>query len=50
VDGRLIVEGGRIVAFDMAPILAEVRGLVRRQRNRDPDLQDWAARIEEIVP
>jgi cytosine/adenosine deaminase-related metal-dependent hydrolase len=50
VDGKLIVEGGRIVAFDMEPILAEVRGLVQRQRNRAPDLQRWAARMEELVP
>jgi hypothetical protein len=50
VDGKLIVEGGRIVAFDMDPILAEVRGIVQRQRNRAPDLQRWAARMEEIVP
>jgi hypothetical protein len=38
------------VAFDMEPILAEVRGLVRRQRDRGRDLQRWAARMEEIVP
>jgi cytosine/adenosine deaminase-related metal-dependent hydrolase len=50
VDGKLIVAGGRIVAFDMEPILAEVRGLVRRQRDRGHDLQRWAARMEEIVP
>ena len=50
VDGKLIVAGGRIVAFDMEPILAEVRGLVQRQRSRAPDLQKWAARMEEIAP
>src|ERR1700692_4170606 len=50
VDGKLIVAGGRIVAFDMETILAEVRGLVRRQRDRGHDLQRWAARMEEIVP
>lgn len=50
VDGKLIVAGGRIVAFDMEPILAEVRGLVRRQRDRGRDLQRWAVRMEGIVP
>jgi 5-methylthioadenosine/S-adenosylhomocysteine deaminase len=50
VDGKLIVQGGRIVAFDMEPILAEVRGLVQRQRDRSRDLQRWAARVEEMVP
>ena len=50
VDGKLIVEGGRIVAFDTAPILAEVRDLVRRQRDRGRNLQSWAARMEELVP
>ena len=32
VDGKILVEGGRITAFDMQPILSEVRDLVRRQR------------------
>jgi cytosine/adenosine deaminase-related metal-dependent hydrolase len=50
VDGKLIVEGGHIVAFDMQPILAEVRGLVRRQQDRGRNLQGWAARMEELVP
>jgi 5-methylthioadenosine/S-adenosylhomocysteine deaminase len=50
VDGKLIVEHGRIVAFDMQPILAEVRGFVQRQRDRGHNLQQWAARMEELVP
>jgi 5-methylthioadenosine/S-adenosylhomocysteine deaminase len=50
VDGKLIVQGGRIVAFDMEPILAEVRGLVQRQRDRSSELQRWAAHMEEMVP
>jgi cytosine/adenosine deaminase-related metal-dependent hydrolase len=50
VDGKVLVQGGRIVAFDMQPILDEVRGLVRRQRDRGRDLQAWAARMEELVP
>ena len=50
VDGKILVEGGRITAFDMQPILSEVRDLVRRQRARNGPLQDWAARMEELVP
>jgi 5-methylthioadenosine/S-adenosylhomocysteine deaminase len=50
IAGKVIVAGGRIVAFDMQPILDEVRGLVRRQRDRSGDIQRWAARMEELVP
>jgi 5-methylthioadenosine/S-adenosylhomocysteine deaminase len=50
VGGKVIVAGRRIVAFDMRPILDEVRGLVRTQRARAPTLQIWAARMEELVP
>jgi hypothetical protein len=50
VDGRIVVESGKITAFDMQPILAEVRDLVRHQRARNSGLQDWAARMEELVP
>jgi cytosine/adenosine deaminase-related metal-dependent hydrolase len=50
VNGKVLVEGGRIVAFDMQPILAETRGLVQRQRERSPGLQQWAARMEQLVP
>ncbi len=50
VDGKVIVEGKRMVAFDMEPILSEVRGLVRHQRDRNRDLHAWAARMEKLVP
>jgi cytosine/adenosine deaminase-related metal-dependent hydrolase len=50
VDGRIVVESGRIVAFDMQPILDEVRGLVRRHRSRNRDLQNWVAHIEAALP
>ncbi len=50
VNGKVIVEGKRIVAFDMEPILSELRGLVRHQRDRNRDLYAWAARIEQLVP
>jgi hypothetical protein len=38
------------VAFDMQPILDEVRGLARRQRDRNRGLHEWAARMEKLVP
>lgn len=50
VGGKVLVKGGRITAFDMQPILDEVRGLVQRQRDRAPGLQHWAARMEQLVP
>ena len=50
VDGKILVEGRKIVAFDMEPILSEVRDLVRHQRDRNNGLQAWATRIAELVP
>jgi 5-methylthioadenosine/S-adenosylhomocysteine deaminase len=49
VDGRVVVEGRRIVAFDMQPILDEVRGLVHRHRARNRDLQILVAHIEAAL-
>ncbi|MGA7327076.1 MAG: amidohydrolase [Rhodomicrobium sp.] len=49
VDGRVVVENRRLVAFDIEPILAEVRELVPRLRERNRGLQDWAARLERLV-
>jgi len=48
--GKVIVADRRIVSFDPQPVLAEVRGLVRRQRDRNRNLQAWAARMEQLVP
>lgn len=45
VGGRVLVEGRRIVAFDPAPVLAEVRGLVRHLRTRNHALHAAAARL-----
>jgi cytosine/adenosine deaminase-related metal-dependent hydrolase len=50
VDGSVVVESGKITAFDMQPILAEVRDLVQNQRARNSGLQGWAVRMEELVP
>ncbi len=50
VAGKIVVEAGRIVAFDPEPILREARGFVSRQRARNAGLQRWATRIGELVP
>jgi 5-methylthioadenosine/S-adenosylhomocysteine deaminase len=50
IDGKVIVEDRRIVAFDMQPILGEVRDLVRHQRERNRDLHAWASQMENLVP
>jgi 5-methylthioadenosine/S-adenosylhomocysteine deaminase len=49
IGGRVVVEQRRIMAFDVAPILAEARGMVERLRDRNAGLQAWAAKIEEAV-
>jgi 5-methylthioadenosine/S-adenosylhomocysteine deaminase len=43
VDGRILVESGRIVAFDPEPVLREVKDLVRHVRDRNEALQGFAA-------
>jgi len=49
VDGRVLLEGGRIVAFDPVPILAEARDMVRHLRARNASLHGLAARIAALV-
>ena len=48
--GKVMVEQGRIVAFDPEPILNEARDLVRHLRGRSAALQNWAKQVEEAVP
>jgi 5-methylthioadenosine/S-adenosylhomocysteine deaminase len=43
VDGAILVEGGRIVAFDPKPVLEEARDLVRHVRARNGALRGFAA-------
>ena len=45
VDGRILVDGGRIVAFDPVPILAEARHLAGTLRERNRALHDFAAHV-----
>jgi cytosine/adenosine deaminase-related metal-dependent hydrolase len=49
IGGRIVVEKRRIMTFDVAPILAEARGMVGRLRDRNAALQAWAAKIEDAV-
>jgi cytosine/adenosine deaminase-related metal-dependent hydrolase len=49
IEGRIVVENRRILSFDVEPILAEVRGLVPRLRERNRDLQSLATRLEGMV-
>jgi guanine deaminase len=41
VDGRPVVEGGRIVTFDAAAILEEVRAATRERVHRRPFPREW---------
>ena len=43
VDGRVLVEGGHIVGFDPAPILAEARDMAGKLSARNRNLHDFAA-------
>ncbi|NVO17248.1 MAG: amidohydrolase [Rhodoplanes sp.] len=48
IDGRIVVEGGRIVAFDPEPVLREAKDLVRHLRARNTALYGLAARIAAL--
>ncbi|MEJ0069473.1 MAG: amidohydrolase family protein [Pseudomonadota bacterium] len=50
IDGRVLVENGRITAFDADGILAEARACLPRIRDRNRALYDVAAQMAEIVP
>lgn len=49
VDGRVLVENRRIGSFDVAPVVAAVRGLVPTLRQRNHDLRQWTIRLEGAV-
>jgi cytosine/adenosine deaminase-related metal-dependent hydrolase len=48
VDGRVLVDGGRIVAFDPDPVLREAKDLVKHLRARNTALHGLAARIAAL--
>lgn len=47
VDGRIVVERGRITAFDAAAIMAEARDMLARIRDRNSAFRTVAARIAD---
>src|SRR5262249_44393383 len=49
VDGRIVVEGGRIVTFDVEALVVEVQEMVRRLYERNADLFAVADKIATIV-
>ncbi len=50
VDGRVVVQGGRITGFDADAILAEARPMLAAIRERNRDLLRLARRMAEVVP
>jgi len=49
IDGRVVVDAGRIVAFDADAILAEAREMVPAIRARNADLFDLVERVGKAV-
>lgn len=49
VGGRVLVENRRIKSFDSEPVVAAVRGLVPRLRERNRALQEWTMLLERLT-
>jgi hypothetical protein len=49
VDGRVVVEAGRVTAFDAVALLADARPMLETIRARNRDLQRVARRMAELV-
>jgi len=50
VDGRVVVEAGRIIAFDSDAVLAEAKPMLAAIRHRNRDLHAFARRMGELFP
>jgi 5-methylthioadenosine/S-adenosylhomocysteine deaminase len=50
IDGRVVVEGGRIATFDVDAVVGEVRAMARALRKRNADLFAVADEIAALVP
>ena len=48
--GQVLVEAGRITAFDAAGVLAEARPMLAAIRERNRDLYAFARRMGELFP
>jgi cytosine/adenosine deaminase-related metal-dependent hydrolase len=50
IDGRIVVEAGRIMTFEVEGLIREVRAMARSLRQRNADLFATADAIAELVP
>lgn len=50
VDGRILVENGRIVAFDADSLLAEIEPMMKNVRERNKDIFSVAERMSALFP
>ena len=50
IDGRVVVEGGRVTTFDVDAVVSEVRAMARALRKRNADLFAVADEIAALVP
>lgn len=50
IDGRIVVDSGKVTTFDTGALVDEVRAMTRSLRARNADLFDVASGIAEIVP
>ena len=50
VDGRVLVEGGRITAFDADAILAEAKPMMKAILERNAELLGLAQRMADLFP
>lgn len=50
VDGKVVVEGRVVTAFDAAAIIAEAKPMLRAIRSRNHELYAFACRMSEIFP
>ncbi len=50
VDGRVIVEDGKIIAFDAEAVLDEIDSMMHSVRKRNSNIFGIARRIAQLLP
>jgi len=50
IDGRVVVEQGKVMTFDAAALLAEARPMLAAIRARNGTLSQLAQRVAEVMP
>ncbi len=50
IDGTVVVEGGKITAFDEKAVIAEAKPMLRAIRSRNRDLYAFARKMSAIFP